>query len=340
MAQTAAQKKAAETATMEGQYQFVTDLVGSIPELASLVKKASAEGATSDAFSAMLQQTKWWRTNADAAKQYVALSASDPAEYKQRVSQATDHVKQMASGLGINLTAAQLKSYATTDLYQGLSDEALKAQLGSNFTAQANGVNAPPATGDIAQYQQQLNALASAYGVPVTKSWSNGLIQSALTGGQTLDEMLAGARSSLINSAKSAYPTLAAQLDAGQTTTDIAQPYIAAMSQVLEVPDSGIQVTDPTIQKALTNSSLLPAAGGSSKPMTPGVANTNPAPVGAAPAASSAAGATTQPGASTMPLWQFQNQLRADPRWQQTDNAKQSAYSMVASLGKQWGFAS
>lgn len=330
MAQTAAQKKASQTATMEGQYQFVQDLVASIPELAALVKKASAEGATPDAFAALLQQSKWWRTNADTAKQYIALKASDPATYTQRISQASTHVKQMAGQLGITLTDAQVKSYATTDLYQGLSDDALRSQLGSNFTAQANG--SASATGDIAQYQQQIGALASAYGVPVTSTWTNSLIQTALNTGQSLDEVLAGARASLITSAKSAYPTLSAQLDSGQTVHDIAQPYIAAMSQVLEVPDTGIQLTDPTIQRALTNSSLAPAVDGH-------VQQAISKAQGNGGTRSSTSGMSAEPGAQPMPLWQFQNQLRGDPRWQQTDNAKQSAYSMVASLGKEWGFA-
>jgi hypothetical protein len=45
-------------------------------------------------------------------------------------------------------------------------------------------------------------------------------------------------------------------------------------------------------------------------------------------------------GQSMMPLYQFTNMLRQDPRWQQTDNAKQTAYGMLHQLGQDMGFAS
>lgn len=350
-AQTAAQKNA----TMEGQYSFVQDLVSSVPELATLVQKASAQGASADAFQAMLEATTWWRTNASTARTMTALKSSDPATYTQTLNQASAHVKSLAAQMGITLTAQQLSSYSTMDLFQGFNDDQLKESLAGSYTSPASG-STP--TGDVADYTQQLQALAASYGVPVTQAWLNGYIQPALRTSQSAQEMLASARSNLIQSASSLYPTLATQLQSGQTTTDIAQPYMAAMSQILELPETSIQLSDPTIQRALMNSSLSlttppsSSTGGTSGTMKAGQASTNPAPSGAAPKAptstgltltgqtSSAAGSASTPGAAAMPLWQFQDQLRADPRWQQTDNAKQTAYSMVASLGKQWGFAS
>lgn len=313
---------ASKNATMEGQYAFVEQLVGSIPELAQLVKNASAQGATPDAFQAMLQASNWWRTNSNTARQYVALQASDPTTYNQELTQAQQHVRAISAQMGVPLTEAQVLSYATTDLYQGLDDDQLKGTIGNSFTGSAS----TGATGDVADYTQQLQSLAAAYGVPVTTTWLNSTINQAMTMGQSAQEMIAGARATLINSATMTYPTLAQQLAAGQTTHDIAQPYIAAMSNILEIPDGNIDVTDQVIQKALNNPTLVPGGSGApTKTSTGTQTNTTP---------------TNTPGATTMPLWQFQDQLRADPRWQQTDNAKASAYSMVHSLGGQWGFAS
>jgi hypothetical protein len=45
-------------------------------------------------------------------------------------------------------------------------------------------------------------------------------------------------------------------------------------------------------------------------------------------------------GTNPTPLWQFQNQLRQDPRWQQTNNAKNAAFDVLAKIGQDWGFAS
>lgn len=345
MATAPAQTTAQKNATMEGQYSFVQDLVSSVPELAALVQKAAAQGASADAFQAMLEASTWWRSNANTARTMVALKASDPATYTQTLNQASAHVKALAAQMGINLTAQQLSSYSTMDLFQGFDDDQLKQSLAGSYTSPTAGATT---TGDVADYTQQLQALAASYGVPVTQAWLDSYIQPALRTSQSTEEMLASARSNLVQSASSLYPTLATQLQQGQTTTDIAQPYMAAMSQILELPETGITLSDPTIQRALTNSSLSltapstsSSAGGTMKPGQ-ALPQSMPSPTTASSTSStsSAANSASTPGSAAMPLWQFQNQLRADPRWQQTDNAKATAYSLVASLGKQWGFAS
>lgn len=43
-------------------------------------------------------------------------------------------------------------------------------------------------------------------------------------------------------------------------------------------------------------------------------------------------------GQNAMPLWQFNQMLKQDPRWQKTDNAKNAAYDTLAQIGKDWGF--
>jgi hypothetical protein len=41
-----------------------------------------------------------------------------------------------------------------------------------------------------------------------------------------------------------------------------------------------------------------------------------------------------------MTLYDFQNSLRNDPRWDKTDNARQTAYQLMHGLGQQFGMAS
>lgn len=43
-------------------------------------------------------------------------------------------------------------------------------------------------------------------------------------------------------------------------------------------------------------------------------------------------------GTNATPLYAFQQQVKQDPRWQQTDNAKNAAYDTLAQIGKDWGF--
>lgn len=101
--------------------------------------------------------------------------------------------------------------------------------------------------------------------------------------------------------AKSAFPGYDAQIDAGQNVSDIASPYINAKAQILELDPSSIDLFDPTIRQALQT--VDPATG-----------------------------KVTQ-----QPLYQFERQVRQDPRWLQTDNAQASlaskAHNVLSSFG-------
>lgn len=88
--------------------------------------------------------------------------------------------------------------------------------------------------------------------------------------------------------AKSMFPGYEDQIDAGSTIKDIAAPYMQMMGNELELPDTSINVVDPIIKKAMNG---LDAKG-------------RPAGVS---------------------LTDFQQQLRSDPRWRNTQKAQNSA---------------
>ncbi len=71
---------------------------------------------------------------------------------------------------------------------------------------------------------------------------------------------------------------------------DIAQPYIESMGRLLEVNPQDIDLNDPKIRQAL-----------------------------------SARNKDGQVGPKT--VWEFENDLRKDPRWMQTNNARESMMS-------------
>lgn len=91
-------------------------------------------------------------------------------------------------------------------------------------------------------------------------------------------------------SAISLFPAYQKQIEAGVNVADIASPYMQMMSQELELPYQGIDILDPAIRGALNGMDR------SGKPV-----------------------GTT--------LTDFQQQLRNDPRWKQTTNARNGAMS-------------
>jgi hypothetical protein len=288
----------------EGQYTFVEALSNSVPEIKSLMATASSQGWTAQRFADALEATHWWKTNADTARTAVGLMKSDPATYANNLKQAQAHAQQIAQRMGINLTPAQLKNYAVATMFQGLDDATLSSQIASTYHGLAGGTGVLGGTS--VDYDTQIKNLAAAYGVPVTQSWVNGMVKTGLVTGNATS----AAEAALKQIAISTYPALKDQLTAGQTTHDIAQPYVAAMANTLEIPDTEIKLTDQTIQKALH--------GTTSNPPKPG----------------------QPPVAQSTPIYQFTNQLKQDPRWQKTDNAKADAYAMLHGLGQTFGFAS
>ncbi len=101
--------------------------------------------------------------------------------------------------------------------------------------------------------------------------------------------------------AKTTYPQFAQELDSGLTVRDIADPYVATMAQTLEISEGDINLYDPIIKRALTNRD-----------------------------------ATNKP--STTPLWEFEQSVKKDPRWDKTKNAAQSASALMQQVGTDWGF--
>lgn len=307
-------------------YSYSAALGAAVPEVGALLKQAAAGKWDVQRFQDALQKTQWWAKNSDTAKQMITLQKQDPAQYAQQLKAAQAHVTQMAAGLGVTLTAAQASSQATVDLWQGLDDATVQSQLGALYKT------APTAGGGTAvSLNAQIKQLAASYGVPVTQSWIDGQVRSALSTGTGAE----GATSALTQMAVSVYPALAQQLQAGQTTEDIAQPYIAAMSQTLEVPETSITLQDQTIKKVLQGVPPAPTPAKAGSAATPSAS-----PAGSATSASAPATAAPAIPPTAVPLWQFQQQLKADPRWQQTDNAKSTAFSLVHQLGTTWGFAS
>lgn len=104
-------------------------------------------------------------------------------------------------------------------------------------------------------------------------------------------------------SAKSMFPGYSDAIDAGSTVRDIAGPYIQMMSSELQVPDVSIDVMDPIIKKALNG---LDAKG-------------KPAGVN---------------------LYDFQQQLRNDPRWKKTQGAQDTAMSASLKVLRDMGLSS
>jgi hypothetical protein len=210
----------------------------------------------------------------------------------KQIKSSKDAIRISASQLGVTLDDAKVNSlanaYARGDINATVLPYEIVRQGEIDFTKGAAG-----------NTYGKLRELASAYGIQYGEDWYKNSVASILSGKEAEDTYDVAIK----ELAKSKYPTLAKQIDAGRNVRDLASPYIESMAQLLEVGSDTITLDDFYINQALTG---LDADG-------------NP---------------------KQKPLWEFQQQLRQDPRWRSTRNAQEAMMSASRKVLQDFGLVS
>lgn len=162
-----------------------------------------------------------------------------------------------------------------------------------------NAMTAAELAQQAAQFDTDISQFAYRNGIRVSDSWKQNTFKSIMSGQTSADEVKQTMRNKTI---ASAYPSLAEQIKAGQDVMDLADPYIQTKAQLLETDANTIDLWDPQVRAALQSRDA------------------------------------TSGKASTMPLYDFEKQVRLDPRWQYTNNAKQTVSGMALNVLQSFGF--
>jgi len=152
--------------------------------------------------------------------------------------------------------------------------------------------------GQGADVQNELRSYAYSMGVTMSGKWYADNTRKVLRGLATTSDF----KNDMLRQAKAMFPQFSKQLDGGQTVADIAAPYMQSMAQILELPVGSVNLFDSTIKKALQYK--------------------NP----------------TTLQTQSKPLWQFENDLRNDPRWKKTKNAQDSLFQVGHQVLSDFGF--
>jgi hypothetical protein len=162
--------------------------------------------------------------------------------------------------------------------------------------------------------KQELNKLAIPEG-PSGKYFTevknlaarNGIMLSDSAATDYANKIVAGvidadtAFNTIRESAASAFPQLADKIKSGIDLKTLADPYIQSMSNILELPYSAVDLFDPKIRSAL--SYTLPDG-----------------------------------KVGTKSIYDFEKELRQDPRWQYTNNAKKAVADSTLRVLQDFGF--
>lgn len=173
-------------------------------------------------------------------------------------------------------------------------EDSIKSQLASGVQ-ELNELAIPE--GPSGKYFVAIKRLASDNGIMLSDAAATSYANSIAAG--TVDENTAF--NTIRESAAQAFPSLADKIQAGIDLRTLADPYIQSMSNILEIPDSAIDLFDPKIRSAM---------------------------------------AYTLPDGKvgTKSIYDFEKELRSDERWQYTNKAREQAASVATTVLRDFGF--
>ena len=271
-------------------YGYVNAFLKQHKDVAKVLKKAVAQGYSAQRAQAEIKGTKWWKTRDESQRQWDVLQAENPAEAERRLRQAEGGIRQRAQSMGIQLEKGDAARYAKRFTVNGSSDVEQAAVLAREFSLPGSG---QATTGTASQYEAVIKAHQEAYGITLSRATEANYIRDMLAG--RLDTN--GIEDVFREQAKTFYPSIAGQIDTGQTVRQYLSPYMEVASKELGLPSEDMSTTDPRWTKALS--------GGGDK------------------------------GKDPMNVDQWTRTIRTDPsfHWDKTLNAQQQAAGMASQIG-------
>lgn len=264
-------------------------------ELEGLLQQAVGPPAwTKEKFLAKLYETNWWKSNSDTVRQWDINKQIDPETARRKIDSQIAIVRQTALGMGVTLSEGALATLAENSLRLGYNEVQLSNAIGSEASRSTGSQLAQGYYGD------QIREVANNYGIPISESTLTQWSADIASGKQSVQTFETWAK----QMAKNMFPSLADGFDKGLTFKSMSEPYAQFASQLLEIPTSQMNFTDPKWAAAFTQKDE----------------KGNP---------------------TTMSYGAWLDYLRSDPSfgWEYTDNARNTAYDVALQLGQLFGRA-
>ena len=304
-----------DPSVMDAEYGFVGSLIKSNPEIEAIHTEAANNGwfdspAGIAKYKRKIQETNWYQENNQYARAaYTAFNLSKEgkgADWQALMQNARLAVEDRATEKGArNLSATDMEDLTRQYIYQGWGKDnrgGLLDKALSNYI----GMSASPSGdgqmlyGSSGDLAGSLRKYATDNGIEFSSSWYSSAAQSVARNLTTEQDWLRDIEQKAI----SRWPVFAKQIQSGMTAKDLASPYRQIMARTFEIVDAdSISIDDPYIRSAL---------GGFDDGGSPKATN----------------------------LWDFEQQLRNDPRWANTKQALDQTSSVASSVLKMFGFRS
>jgi hypothetical protein len=286
---------------------WIAELVKRDAELRRLFEKAIRTDDV-DGFMEDLYQSKWWNDPKKSTSWKMAFQqefAKDKTGWNQSIEDAKLAIREAADDVyNMVVPEAILDQIARRYMYEGWSrndNRGLKVWLATQFGKQAADPESDLTPGGaLLDVERTLSDAVREYGLTRDSDWASRTAQQILNPDSNYDED--DAWNELIAEAESKYPVFAGRLSKDRSVRDLASGYIGELSQMLELRDpSSVDLNDPLLKRAFTSLDEK-----------------------------------NQP--RLMPLWEFNQQIKKDERWQLTNNALNTYSSIGSDLARMMGF--
>lgn len=278
---------------LQHRYGFTASMLKADASLNKMFHSAVSGQWTDARFQAGLMGTSWWRKQTDVGRQYWLKRFTDPATATAQYSQHQADVNALASQYGISMFTSAHQRHLVDIATNAVITKGWNDNQVNNYFASnlGNLKNGQMYGGKLGEYQTQLIDAGFKNGVKTDAAYLNPWIHKLAMGTASIEQ----AENDIRLKASHQYSAYKTQLMAGQNLIDIASPYIKSASTLLERPESSFDLFNPLIKNNLQWRD--PQASG--KPP------------------------------QAVPLWQFEHTVRQDPRWKQTNNARDAAMTNV-----------
>lgn len=231
--------------SLRSQYPLVAAVITAVPELQNIFNNAVSQNWSTDRFIAAVQNSNWWKTHSDTARQMFALMLSDPASYQQQVSNLEATLNNFAAQLGAIPSAKDVLNLAVDALTNGYDQN--QAQLRQKFAQFVTPVSGLHFAGEAGSDESQLRSAMLSLGVFLPEATLDQNLRNIVAGNTDVNSVIAQLRTQ----AAKQFPAYASQINQGINTSDIADPYIQQAEQLLEQGPGQVNIQNPLIQKTL-----------------------------------------------------------------------------------------
>jgi hypothetical protein len=287
---------------IQEEFGSMWDVYNNDPEVKTVIDESVRLGYFDDEtkMTAKLQNTTWFRTTQQSARQFAIQQSTDPATTEAKITASIEDMRANAGAQGFTLNDMTLRKLATDSLKFGWSDQQKLNALGSEQVAQAQ-LGGPQGMADLRQSAtgRNLRAKAATYFQKPSEELIGTWTQQILTGQKSevqWDELMR-------NSARTQFRSLQPALDRGEDVDTAMYAYKQQVAATLgsSIDASQIDWTQDKWNKALNFRD----------PKTNEYRQ--------------------------MDLWEWNQYLRTLPEWQNTTEAKDAYSGLSMSLARGFG---